>query len=114
MWPAHITACRDKVPGADRKMAFDRSHIMRQVLDEVDKVRKWDLWSYKSPTWATKFWRRWFFWAARNRLPQMIDAAKLIAPHLPNVLSCFAHRVANAVAEGLNSKIATVQKRACG
>ena len=44
----------------------------------------------------------------------MIDAAKLIARHLPNVLTYFAHRVTNAVAEGLNSKIATVQKRACG
>ena len=44
----------------------------------------------------------------------MIAAAKLIARHLPNVLTYFAHRVTNAVAEGLNSKIATVQKRACG
>jgi transposase len=33
---------------------------------------------------------------------------------LPNVLTYFAHRITNAVAEGLNSKIATVQKRACG
>ena len=44
----------------------------------------------------------------------MIAAAKLIARHLPNVLTYFTHRVTNAVAEGLNSKIATVQKRACG
>lgn len=44
----------------------------------------------------------------------MIAAAKLIARHLPNVMTYFAHRVTNAVAEGLNSKIATVQKRACG
>jgi transposase len=40
--------------------------------------------------------------------------SKLIARHLPNVLTYFAHRVTNAVAEGLNSKIVTVQKRACG
>ena len=44
----------------------------------------------------------------------MIDAAKLIARHLPNVLTYFKHRITNAVAEGLNSKIATIQKRACG
>jgi len=47
-------------------------------------------------------------------LQPMIDAAKLIARHLPNVLTYFKHRITNAVAEGLNSKIATVQKRACG
>ena len=44
----------------------------------------------------------------------MIDAAKLIARRLPNVLTYFAHRVTNAIAEGLNSKIATIRKRACG
>lgn len=44
----------------------------------------------------------------------MIAAAKLIVRHLPNMVAYFAHRITNAVAEGLNSKIATVQKRACG
>lgn len=49
-----------------------------------------------------------------SRLAPMIAAAKLIARHWPNVLTYFTHRITNAVAEGLNSKIATVQKRACG
>jgi transposase len=170
MWPAYINACRDKVPGADGKMVFDRFHIMRHVVEAVDKVRKqehkaltkagddtlakskylwltnpenmtdkarerfaelktaelktgraWalkealrELWSYKSAAWATKFWKRWYFWATHSRLAPMIEAAKLIARHLPNVLTYFTHRITNAVAEGLNSKIATVQKRACG
>ena len=38
----------------------------------------------------------------------------MIRRHLHNVLTYFEHRVTNAVAEGLNSKIATIQKRACG
>jgi transposase len=170
MWPAYINACRDKVPGADGKMVFDRFHIMRHVVEAVDKVRKqehkalmasgdatlakskylwltnpanmtdqarerfaalkraelktgraWalkealrELWNYKSVVWATKFWKRWFFWATHSHLAPMIAAAKLIARHLPNVLTYFTHRITNAVAEGLNSKIATVQKRACG
>lgn len=170
MWPAYLNACRDKVPGADEKMVFDRFHIMRHVVEAVDKVRKqehkalmkagdttlakskylwltnaenmtdqarqrfdelkgielktgraWalkealrELWHYTSVAWATKFWKRWFFWATHSRLEPMIAAAKLIARHLPNVLTYFTHRITNAVAEGLNSKIATVQKRACG
>ena len=72
------------------------------------------LWDYHSLGWATRFWKRWHFWASHSRLAPMIAAAKLIARHLPNVLTYFTHRVTNAVAEGLNSKIATVQKRACG
>lgn len=170
MWPAYINACRDKVPQADTKMVFDRFHIMRHVVEAVDKVRKqehkallqagdttltkskylwltnpenmtdkarvrfeelksaelktgraWalkealrELWNYTSATWAAKFWQRWYFWATHSRLKPMIEAAKLIARHLPNVLTYFTHRISNAVAEGLNSKIATVQKRACG
>lgn len=170
MWPAYISACLDKVPGADGKMVFDRFHIMRHVVNAVDKVRKqehkalmkagdttlskskylwltnpsnmtdkarerfeelkvaelktgraWalkealrDLWNYTSEAWAAKFWKRWYFWATHSRLAPMIDVAKLIARHLPNVLTYFRHRITNAVAEGLNSKIATVQKRACG
>ena len=170
MWPAYINACQSKVPGADTKMVFDRFHIMRHIVDAVDKVRKqehkdlmqggdhtlakskylwltnpanmtdqarerfaelkvtelktgraWaikeslrELWGYTSTAWATKFWKRWYFWATHSRLAPMIAAAKLIARHLPNVLTYFTHRITNAVAEGLNSKIATVQKRACG
>lgn len=151
MWPAYINACRDKVPGADGKMVFDRFHIMRHVVDAVDKVRRqeheallqsgddtlthskylwltnrstmtdkardrfdelktlelktgraWALkealrewWSYQSTAWATKFWKRWYFWATHSRLPPMIAAAKLISRHLPNVLTYFKHRITN-------------------
>jgi transposase len=170
MWPAYINACQASVPQADQKMVFDRFHIMRHVLEAVDKVRKrehktlmsqgdstlakskylwlyseenvpqqskehfraiksmqlktaraWalkeslrQLWHYRSIGWAKRFWQRWYFWATHSRLTPMIDTAKLIARHLPNVLTYFNHRITNAVAEGLNSKIATVQKRACG
>jgi transposase len=170
MWPAYINACQTHVPQAEQKMVFDRFHIMRHVLEAVDRVRKHEhrelledgdttlvkskylwlysaenvpeqsrqhfeqiktmqlktarawalkealrqLWDYHSLGWATRFWKRWYFWASHSRLAPMIAAAKLIARHLPNVLTYFAHRVTNAVAEGMNSKIATVQKRACG
>ncbi len=73
-----------------------------------------EMWSYHSMGWAKRFWRRWYFWATHSRLAPMIEKAKLIARHPPNILTYFKHRVTNAVAEGLNSKIATVQKRACG
>lgn len=73
-----------------------------------------EMWHYRSVAWAKRFWDRWYFWATHSRLPPMIEKAKLIARHLPNILTYFKHRVTNAVAEGLNSKIATIQKRACG
>jgi transposase len=72
------------------------------------------LWDYHVRGWAERFWRRWYFWATHSRLAPMIEAARTIQRRLHNVLTYFEHRVTNAVAEGLNSKVATIQKRACG
>jgi len=36
---------------------------------------------------AAAFWKRGYFWATHSRLPPMIGAAKMIAGHLPNVLT---------------------------
>jgi len=170
MWPPYINACLQAIPGAERKIVFDRFHIMRYVIDAVDAVRKrehkallaagdatlskskylwlysaenvpdksrerfdelkgaqlktaraWalkeslrELWHFTREAWAERFWRRWYFWATHSQLPPIVEAAKTIARHLPNVLTYFKHRITNAAAEGLNSKIATIQKRACG
>jgi transposase len=99
--------------------ARERFEVLK--LAELQTGRAWaikeslrHLWSYRSTTWARKFWDRWYYWATHSRLKPIVHAAKLIARHLPNVLTYFKHRITNAVAEGLNSKIATVQKRACG
>ena len=40
MWDPYIAATRAYVPDADKKIVFDRFHVMRHVLDAVDKVRK--------------------------------------------------------------------------
>jgi transposase len=99
--------------------ARERFEVLK--LAELKTGRAWaikeslrSLWNYRSPVWARKFWDRWYYWATHSRLKPIVHAAKLIARHLPNVLTYFEHRITNAVAEGLNSKIATVQKRACG
>jgi transposase len=98
-----------------------KEHFTRLKTMQLKTARAWalkeslrELWDYQSLGWARQFWKRWYFWATHSRLAPMVAAAKLIARHLPNVLTYFAHRITNAVAEGLNSKIATVQKRACG
>jgi len=40
MWPAYIKATRDNIPGAERKIAFDKFHVAKYLGDAVDKVRK--------------------------------------------------------------------------
>ncbi len=73
-----------------------------------------DLWNYGSLGWARKYLARWYFWATHSRLSPMIEVAQMVKGHLMGVLNFFRHRITNAVAEGLNSKIATIQKMAYG
>ena len=98
-----------------------RAHFQQLKGANLKTARAWalkeslrELWSYQNEGWAKRFWQRWYFWATHSQLPPMVKAAKMIARHLPNVMTYFTHRITNAVAEGMNSKIATIQKRACG
>jgi transposase len=40
MYPAYITATQEALPSAQRKIAFDRFHVVRHLLDAVDRVRR--------------------------------------------------------------------------
>jgi transposase len=40
MWDPYIAATKTYIPDADKKFVFDLYHIMRLVVDAVDKVRK--------------------------------------------------------------------------
>jgi transposase len=106
---------------AERVPERSRERFEQIKAMQLKTARAWalkeslrELWNYHSEGWASRFWKRWYLWATHSRLTPIVAAAKLIARHLPNVLTYFTHRITNAVAEGLNSKIATVQKRACG
>ena len=170
MWEPYIGATRDLVPGADKKIVFDRFHVTRYVNDAVDKIRRhehkvlkdqgdetlkgtkhlwlmnaekipetrkdefavirnlnlktgraWAIkeslrqfWDYRYPKNAEKYFRHWYFWATHCRLRPMVDAAKTLNRHLPNILTYFKHRITNATCEGLNSKIQTIKQMACG
>jgi transposase len=72
------------------------------------------LWSYQRRGWAEKHWRRWYFWATHSRLKPIIDAARTLKRHEAGLLSYFTHRITNAAAEGLNSRIQAIRVAARG
>lgn len=170
MWDPYIAAVKAHVPGADKKIVFDRFHVMRQVLDAVDKVRKTEhrqlseagkdtlkgskylwLWSQENiPVWrqsefealkakdlkVCRAWgikenlrhlwdyhhevpmrnhfRRWYFWATHSRLAPIKKAARTLKTHLDNIVTYARHRITNALAEGINTKIEKIKRMACG
>jgi transposase len=69
-----------------------------------------DLWNYRRKGWALRHWKKWYFWATHSALPSVVKVARLVERHLVNVLTYCDHRITNATAEGLNSKIQTVKK----
>jgi transposase len=71
-------------------------------------------WSYQTEWRARRHLRRWYFWATHSRVRPVIKAARTVQRHLPNILTYFTHRITNATAEGLNSRIQTVKQKACG
>jgi transposase len=73
-----------------------------------------DLWDYRSVSWARKFFQGWFGWARRSRLAPVKKVAAMLKNHLDNILTYCRHQITNAVAEGLNSKIMSIKRRACG
>jgi transposase len=73
-----------------------------------------NLWSYTTPGWAKRFFDRWRSWAVRSRLAPVVAVARMISRKLGNVISYCRHPVTNAVAEGLNSKIMAIKRRAGG
>lgn len=40
MWDPYIAATKAYIPNAEKKIVFDRYHVMKQVVDAVDKTRK--------------------------------------------------------------------------
>ncbi len=72
------------------------------------------LWAHPSVEAARRFFQRWFWWATHSRLAPMRAVAHMLKRHLSNVLTYITHRITNAVAEGLNSKIQQIKKTAYG
>jgi transposase len=77
-----------------------------------ESLRKF--WNYRYAKSALSYFRRWYFWATHSRLTPVIKAAKTLERYLPNIMTYFKHRISNATAEGLNSKIQMVKEMACG
>jgi transposase len=73
-----------------------------------------DLWERPSRNNAEAFHARWHAWAVRSRLTPVRKVAAMVKSHLHNILTYYAHRITNAVSEGINSAIQTIKKRAGG
>ncbi len=104
----HVPASRRREFNALRRLELKvgRAWAIKEALRQ--------LWHYRYPAVAHRFWQRWYFWATHSRLKPIREAAATLKRHLANILTYCRHRITNAVSEGLNSKIQAIKHMACG
>jgi len=73
-----------------------------------------EFWEQRSARQAERHFAWWYRWATHSRLKPIIDAAKMLKPRLPNLLTYFKYRLTNAMSESMNSKIQWVRYTARG
>jgi len=87
-------------------LKINRAYLLKEAFR--------NLWSYTTPGWAAKYFKKWFWWATHSRLKPIKDFAWLIKRHQDNILSYFKLPIDNGAVEGLNNKAKVVSRRAYG
>ena len=72
------------------------------------------LWTYRRHWAAARFFRRWFHWARCSRLAPVRRTAATLKRHVAGMLRYCQHPITNGATEGINSKIMTIKRKACG
>jgi transposase len=73
-----------------------------------------ELWEQPTIEDAREFFGNWYRHVIHGRLEPMKKVARMIKTRLTHVVNYCRHRITNAVAEGLNSKIMSIKRRARG
>ena len=98
----------ENVP-AERQASFDELKTVILKTGRAWSIKEMlrGLWDCESLADATSYYARWYNWATHSRLAPVIKVARMVKSHLPNILTYYAHRITNAVSEGINSAIQT-------
>lgn len=72
------------------------------------------LWSYKSQTWARKFWRLWKDSLKRTRLKPYERFVRMVDRHLDGILAYCDHKLPLGFIEATNLKAKNIIRRAYG
>jgi transposase len=72
------------------------------------------VWTYRQQAAVSRFFSRWYAWAVRSRLEPVKKVAGTLKRHLDGVLRFVKYPITNGVAEGLNSKIMSIKRKAGG
>ena len=87
-------------------LKINRAYLLKESFRQF--------WNYRTQGWATRFLKKWFWWATHSRLKPMRDFAWMLRRHEHGLLNYFKLRIDNGMVEGLNNKAKVVSHRAYG
>jgi len=73
-----------------------------------------DLWAQETEGKAKSYFNDWYQRVIRTRMAPMKKLAKSLKERIDNIVTYCTHGITNAVAEGINSKIMSIKRRAGG
>lgn len=106
---------QERLP-ADRTAAFAALQAQHLKVGRAWAIKEAlrDLWTYRQGAAVRRFFTRWYGWAIRSRLDPVKQVARMLHRHRDGVLRYVQHPITNGVAEGLNSKIMSIKRKAGG
>jgi transposase len=103
-WSEQEALCFEDLAAMQLKVT--RAWWLKELFD--------NLYTYRSEAWARRFFDRWFFRATHSHLEPICKVAWMVKRHFANIVTYLKHRITNAVAEWLNSKIQVIKSAARG
>lgn len=102
----------------DAQLEFTSSLLLTETAPKTArafhlKMAFSEFW-YQPRRQAESYLKKWCSWAARSRVPAMVQVAKTIRQHWSGVLHWFQSRITNGLLEGINSLIQAAKARARG
>lgn len=74
------------------------------------KLSLQEFWNSQNRRRATKYLKKWYFWATHSRLNPVVEVANTVKKHWDGILNYFDSKITNGILEGINS-IVQLQKR---
>ena len=106
---ANVTTRADRVRLRELLAANRALFIVYVLKDDLKQ-----LWRYRYPGAARRFWRAWYRRALASRIPALITFAKNLAARIDGVISHCRYPLHTGLLEGINNKIKVLKRMAYG
>ena len=106
---AHLSTAGDRVRLRELLAANRALFIVYVLKDDLKQ-----LWRFRYPGAARRFWRHWYRRALASRLPALITFARKLQLRLDGILSHCRYPLHTGVLEGINNKIKVLKRMAYG